>query len=719
MRERARERIGHLYPKHNGETVIAWLWARTVISPNPAVNAPVPLVSSFALSKKKGRECWAKPIVEGRTVRFEVTKGRPPRDNDGTMIRRQGARCVISDQPMSFDYLRAQGKERGFGAQLMAIVTQGKQGRNYHNASAEQVRIAESAVPAWRPVGEMQEGNQNVRGRMWGLTDFADLFTPRQLTALTTFSELVHEARDLATRDAISAGLPDDDVPLRDGGSGARAYGEALSVYLAFAVDKATDYYSSVARWHNSGEKISATFGRQAIAMVWDYAESNPFCTSSGNWNSHLMWIGKVLQFVSAAGPAVADINDAQAHSMSAQLISTDPPYYDNIGYADLSDFFYIWMRRSLRDIFPDIFSTLLAPKSAELIASAHRHESKTEAKQFFETGMRETFTNIRRFVREDLPQTVYYAFKQQDAGFMKGSKPVASTGWETMLTSLIESGFTITGTWPMRTEGRSRMNAQGTNALASSIVLVCRPRPQDAPAISRRRFQAYLRAELPAAINEMKTGSVAPVDMAQASIGPGMAIYSRCSRVLTAAGEPLTVRMALEQINMALDEALNEGIAELDAETRFAVDWFDEFGYREGDFGRADVLARGKNTSVDSVALAGVVESAGGRVKLIHWNEYDPCAYDPRQDKRPTVWEATHHLIEQLHHHGEKGASDLLRRLPEAARSAAIDLAYRLYNICERKNWAENALDYNMLVSSWSEITTLSAQDRQQEIGI
>ena len=496
MRERAQERIGHLYPKHNGETVIAWLWARTVISPNPAVNAPVPLVSSFALSKKKGRECWAKPIVEGRTVRFEVTKGRPPRDSDGTMIRRQGARCIISDQPMSFDYLRAQGKERGFGAQLMAIVTQGKQGRNYHNACTEQVRIAESAVPQWRPVGEMQEGNQNVRGRMWGLTDFADLFTPRQLTALTTFSDLVHEARDLAIRDAIAAGLPDDDVPLRDGGSGARAYGEALSVYLAFAVSRTTNRSATVCIWNTIGEKIEQVFGRQAIPMTWDYAESNLLSDSTGNWAGNMDWIGKVLESLPKYPVACqAHHRDANQLTATGQVISTDPPYYDNIGYADLSDYFYIWMRRSLRNLYPAIFGTLLVPKSGELIASVHRHKNKSEAKVFFESGMLDAFTDFRGFVRQDFPLTVYYAFKQQDAGFVRGGAPVASTGWETMLTSLIRAGFSITGTWPMRTERSTGLKAR-TNSLASSIILVCpappsrRPRhlAQPLPGFSARR---------------------------------------------------------------------------------------------------------------------------------------------------------------------------------------------------------------------------------------
>ena len=730
MRERARERIGHLYPKHNGETVIAWLWARTVISPNPAVNAPVPLVRSFVLSKKKGRECWARPVLEGKSVRFEVTEGLPPEGQDGT-VKRTGARCAVSNEPITFEYIRAEGKAERMGAQLMAIVTDGKHGRSYYAPAKEHVRAAEKAWPEWKPVGDVPEKALGFRVQLYGMDKYHKLFTPRQLTALTTFSDLVHEARELATQDALLAKLADDDVPLRDGGAGARAYGEAVSVYLSFVMSKAADLMSNLCRWEPVAQCPRGVFGRQALAMIWDYAEGNTLGRNSGSWHNLLgNFVRNFMKSFAWNFPqekSSAHQHDAGSLTYSTVALSTDPPYYDNIGYADLSDYFYIWMRRSLRNIYPAVFGTLLVPKAAELIASRHRHKSKNDAKEFFETGMRYTFDNLRRLVREDLPQTVYYAFKQQDAGFLKGSEPVASTGWETMLTSLIASGFTITGTWPMRTEGRSRLNAMGTNALASSIILVCRPRPADAPILSRRRFLAALRHELPAAIVEMKTGSIAPVDMAQASIGPGMAIYSRYSQVLEADGSPLTVRMALELINTALDEALDEGIAELDAETRFAVDWFEEFGFDEGDFGRGDVLARGKNTSVASVELAGLAKARGGQVQLIHWREYDPqIMYNPQLDERATVWEAAHHLIFRLvgQNHGdskekwgEQGAAELYARLPDGMPSAARDLAYRLYNICERKSWAEHALDYNMLVSSWTEISSLAGLAQQREM--
>ena len=717
MRERAFERIGHLYPKHNDETVIAWLWARTVMSPNPVVNAPVPLASSFVLSKKKGRECWAKPVIEGRTVRFEVTEGKPPAGEDGTVGKRKfgGGRCIISGEPMSFSYIKAEGKAGRMGAQLMAIVTEGQRGRNYYSPSAEHVQIAESAEPAWKPYGSIEARyTQALLTPAYGLSEWSDLFTPRQLTALTTFSDLVQEARELATQDALAAGLADDGVPLREGGHGAHACGEAVSVYLAFAVDRVTDFMSTITRWlADSVGRPKNVFARQAIPMMWDFADVNVFSGRAGSWNSMLTTICEGMRSVVCANAGYSSQADATSiQPVNAALISTDPPYYDNIGYADLSDYFYIWLRRSLRDVYPADFGTLLVPKVTELIASTYRHGNKRAAQEHFESGMLETFTNIRRFVRDDVPQTVYYAFKQQDAGFITGAtdENVASTGWETMLTSMIAAGFSIVGTWPVRTEGRSRLHSQGRNALASSIVLVCRPRPDDAPATSRRRFLDALRAELPAAIDHMKTGSIAPVDMAQATIGPGMAIYSRYREVLEADGTALTVRTALGLINAALDEVLAEQDAYLEPETRFAVGWFEDCGFKEGDFGRANVLAQAKNTAVESVALAGVVKAEGGKVRLINWREYDPSGYVPEQDKRPTVWEGTHHLIERLNHHGETGAAALYNRLPGDIAESVRDLAYRLYHICDRKGWSEDALDYNTLVSSWSEITRLAA---------
>ena len=1135
--------------------MIAWLWARTVKSPNPAVNAYVPLVRSFILSKKKGREYWAKPIVEGNTVRFEVTPGLPPKGQEGTTGREYGGgRCMISNVPMSWDYIRDEGKAGRMGAMLMAIVTEGTKGRSYYSPTSEQSQTAVSAKPEWIPDHPLPVNPRDFKTPLYGLETFADLFTSRQLVALTTFSDLVAEAREQAYQDAVTAGLPDDGIPLRDGGRGALAYAEAVSVYLAFAVDRQADRLSSIASWDVSRDNIRNTFGRQAIPMVWDYAEGNLFSDSGGSWGNNLEWIWKVLESLPAASLGKAKQEDAAKLNSDTRIISTDPPYClapgtliytpeglkpieciqtgdlvlthrgrfaqvthtyrhhhagsiqrlkvahshqpllitgehpiygvktqacrvgyadycysecawkkqnkgrcasdvadtyqldwipaaevavgdqifmptvqpiadalleplsvldyvpaggyiaqegvlhyqkatqrsldyraeallprqyqmqaeisvtedlcrlvgyfvaegyarveadggtiqftfhadeielhedvqhlmqrcmgisakkitdnrpqnnqsvrlnfyskpvaelfrawcytddgykkfpdfvwslpddylktmiagywsgdgsrsnaayqavsnspyligqlrlllqklgviaafhsrrvkptmvngkpviasglqyslhvsgtsvlklaeivgdpkheplktrrfrthghdwqdgyllpirevetldyegdvynletedhsyvtvagcvhncDNIGYADLSDFFYVWMRKALREVYPDIFGTMLVPKTPELIASPYRHGGKEAAAEFFYYGLFEVFKNLRSAQKDDYPTTVYYAFKQQDDVVHDETNDddqalIASTGWETILNSLVRADFQIMGTWPIRTELSNRMVGSGTNALASSIVLVCRPRAEDAPTISRRGFVDTLRRELPEALKEMQSGNIAPVDLAQASIGPGMGIYSRYSRVLEADGSPLSVRTALGLINQELDAYLAEQDGDIDADTRFAVAWFEQFAFNEGEFGRADTLARAKNTSVAGVEAAQLVASGRGKVRLMHWSEYDPGAWDPRQDKRPTIWEATHHLIERLNTHGETGSAMLMQKMPPDMAAEARNLAYRLYSICERKGWADHARDYNALVISWAGIGEETARLREAQ---
>ncbi|MCA0453856.1 MAG: DUF1156 domain-containing protein [Chloroflexi bacterium] len=729
MREKAWEKIGHLYPTHNGETVIAWLWARTVKSPNPAVNAHVPLVRSFIVTKKKGRDRWAKPIIEGNTVRFEVLDGVPPKGQEGTVVR-TGATCIISGSPIPFEYVREEAQAGRMGAMLMAIVTEGKSGRNYYSPMTEHVAIAESAVPEWLPMGQLPEKALSFRVQVYGMDEHYKLFTPRQLVALTTFSDLVAEARAQAQTDALAAGLPTDDIPLRDGGHGARAYADAVSVYLAFAVDRQVERTSTIASWQSSADFVRGTFARQALPMVWDYAEVNPFSSSTGNFLDNSEWVAEATEsifwkFDNISSYNTADQRDAAAHQDDdIRVLSTDPPYYDNIGYADLSDFFYVWMRRMLRDVFPDIFGTMLVPKEPELIASPYRHGGREAANAHFENGMVLSFSNIRRFASSEYPLTVYYAFKQQDVDTLdedtdeaNTSVTVASSGWETMLAGIIQSGFSIDGTWPMRTERAVRSVGLGTNALASSIVLVCRPRPEDAPTSSRRAFVDALRRELPAALKNMQSGNIAPVDLAQASIGPGMAIYSRYSKVLEADGSPMSVRAALGLINQELDAYLAEQDGDIDADTRFAVAWFEQFAFTEGEFGMADTLARAKNTSVAGVSDSGLVTAGRGKVKLLHWKDYlvDP-PYDPTTDKRPTVWEATHHLIQELNIHGETGSALLMTKLPSVTAAEARALAYRLYSICERKGWAEHARDYNALVISWAGIGEEAARLKQAQ---
>ena len=596
------------------------------------------------------------------------------------------------------------------GAQLMAIVTEGENGRSYYSPDSSQVNISLKAEPAWVPQGELAYEPRAMWCKLYGLVDFADLFTPRQLTALTTFSDLVGAAREQIRVDGIAAGLPDDDVPLRDGGVGARAYAEAVSVYLTFGVGRIANTLTTIARWTSSREQTVTAFARQALPMTWDYPDVNPFSGAAGDIVVSLDTIANALEKLPSRGVGEGDLGNASTIELDGRMmVSTDPPYYDNIGYADLSDYFYIWMRHSLSSVYPGIFATMLVPKDEELIASPYRFDGDTDqATDHFETGLKNVFDSMQININERFPLTVYYAFKQEEIVPEEG---VASTGWEVMLSSLVNSGFSIVGTWPMRTELSNRMIASGTNALASSIVLVCRSRESNAPVTSRREFMNMLKVELPPALEEMLTASIAPVDLAQASIGPGMAVYSRYSKVLEANGERLTVRSALQLINQVLDEYLAEQEGELDSDSRFAVAWFEQFGFEEGDFGTADVLARAKNTSVQGLERAGVLVAPAGKVRLLRWSELDED-WNPSEDERLTVWETAHHLIQGLNAEGEEGAAALLSALFSDLAADTRQLAYRLYSICERKGWADLARDYNMLVTSWG-----ASQERASEI--
>jgi putative DNA methylase len=739
MRDKAWERIGHLYPTYNGETVIAWIWVRTVKSPNPAVDVYVPLTNKFELSKKKGRRTWVEPIIDAHTkrvsfvVRREQDGDDPKTTQEGT-VNRRGGRCIVTGVPIPFDYIRAEGKAGRLGVQLIAIVTEGKGNRNYYSPTEAHEKIATIPIPENAPDTDLPEQALGFRTQGYGMTKHRDLFTPRQLLSLTVFSDLVIEAREKAYQDALLSALPDDGVPLRDGGHGSRAYAEAVSVYLSFAIDKLAQRGNSLSSWQNVGDFVAHVFARQAIAMVWDFADPNPFSGSTGNFGDAIEWVAEAIEsiFWDFGNASHSFTRATQEDAASSQLrdirvISTDPPYYDNIGYADLSDFFYVWLRRMLREVYPETFGTMLVPKAPELVATPFRFDGSREAaNRFFERGMIQAFTQIRAGVDNRFPVSVYYAFKQQESNeeSNNGGDEVAthqnthneraSTGWETMLSGLIESGFSIHGTWPVRSERGARTNSLGSNALASSIVLVCRPRPENAPTISRRGFVDTLRRELPTALKEMQSGNIAPVDLAQASIGPGMAIYSRYSKVLEADGSSMRVRAALGLINQELDAYLAEQDGDIDGDTRFAVSWFEQFGFNEGEFGQADVLARAKNTSVAGVEAANIVVAGRGKVRLLHWKEYDPGSWDPQQDKRPTVWEATHHLIERLNSHGETGSAMLMTKMPHDMAAEARNLAYRLYSICERKGWADHARDYNALVISWAGIGEETARLRE-----
>lgn len=736
MRDQAEKRIGHLYPKiaiteeiaakrsdmeqYVGRklTVIAWLWARTVKSPNPAfAHVDVPLISTFMLSTKKDKEAYIEPVIEGDTYRFTVKVGKP-KDPDtvkrGTKYKGSGSSflCLLSGVPMPFEYLRSEAMAGRMGNRMMAVVTKGDRGRVYLEATEDQEQVALSARPKGIPETGLPERALGFRVQQYGMTKWCDLFTPRQLVALTTFSDLIQDAMEQVKHD--DDGHLDDDLSLRDGGNGAVAYAEAIGVYLAFAVDRLAMTGNNLVRWNPVGQKAQHCFGRQAFPMIWDFAEPNFLATATGSIDAAITCAVDPLLWMSPPAIGASSQVDANTQTLSnSKIVSTDPPYYDNIGYADLSDFFYVWLRRSLRAVFPELFATLATPKADELVATRYRHGSKDAAETFFLTGMMQAMQRLAEQAHPGFPVTIYYAFKQSER---KAGGGTTSTGWETFLEAVHQAGFQLSGTWPMRTNMKSRQIAAGTNALASSIVIVCQKRSPDAPVISRREFLRELDAVLPDALDEMIRGAgeerspVAPVDLSQAIIGPGMAVFSKYEAVLEADGTPMPVRTALQLINRYLAED------DFDADTQFCLHWFEQYGWREGPYGDAETLSRAKGTSVDGVENAGVIASGGGKVRLHRWSEY-PTNWDPHTDSRNPIWETLHHLIRTLKQAGETEAGAQLGAV-KAQREATRQLAYRLYTLCERKGWAEDARAYNELITSWTGIeSAVSSEPVQSQL--
>jgi putative DNA methylase len=730
MRAEAEKRIGHLYPPVEitpemarerpdlrplvGQklTVVAWLWARTVKSPNPAFShVDVPLATTFILSSKVGKESYVRPLVNGDRYSFKVKVGTPPPGTAGgtTAGKRKAFRCLMSDSPIDYDYIREEGKRGRMGQKLMAIVAEGMRGRIYFSPTAEMEAIAAQAIPTSIPEMALPNNPRDFKTPNYGLTTFGDLFTPRQLLVLTTFSDLVSEARGRILQDAVAAHLPDDSRGIEGGGSGPVAYAEAVSVYLAFVVDRLVDYGCSLSTWRPKDNAMRSGLAKQALPMSWDFAEGNAFGDSSSAFDKCTGVVAEVIE--TSLAPRTAATGSSFQHNASDPppnigpfFVSTDPPYYDNIGYADLSDFFYVWLRRALKGQASALFGTIAVPKAEELVATPYRHGGVEAAEAFFLKGMTRAMTNLANRAHPAIPVTIYYAFKQTDTG----KEGTASTGWETFLAAVLASGFALTGTWPVRTEGDNRQVGVGNNALASSIVLVCRKRPADATSISRREFIRELNGVLPEALDEMTKGSgderspVAPVDLSQAIIGPGMAVFSKYAAVLEADGSSMSVRTALQLINRFLAED------DFDADTQFCLHWFEQHGWSESAFGEADVLARSKSTSVDAMKEAGVLQSGSGKVRLLKWAEYS-SAWDPQTDRRTPVWEALHQLIRALKQGGESASGALLAALG-GKTEAVRQLAYRLYTLCERLGQAEDARAYNELITSWTGIESAAS---------
>jgi putative DNA methylase len=737
MRDEAERRIGHLYPKAQlpkeqggGEaTVIAWLWARTVTCPNPACRARMPLVRSFALSTKKGKEAWVQPVIDGvaKTVRFEVRTGtggppEPPKVGRGANFR-----CLVCEQVSPDEHIKAEGRAGRMDAQLMAIVAEGQRSRIYLPPTEEHEAIARSAEPAWAPDEELPTNPRWFSPPDYGMPTYRDLFTPRQLVALTTFGDLAGEVREIVRRDARTAGLADDGVGIDAEGTGAFAYADAVATYLGLALSRHADYGNSLASWRPKDSAMRALFARQAIPMVWDFAEGSPFGSSSSGYIECVAVVSEALTRVPASvATRVTQADATDPSDILNMAICTDPPYYDNIGYADLSDFFYVWLRRSLRGTWPDVLSTVLTPKTDELVATPYRFEGdRALAEEHFESGLLRAFRRMRELAHPDIPLTVFYAFKQTESDDGEAGRVAAvSTGWETMLTSLVTAGFAIARTWPLRTEGDNRQLSVGTNALASSIVLVCRPRPGNAPLATRREFAQALSSELPVSIAQLQATNIAPVDLAQAAIGPGMAVFSRYSGVLEASGERMRVHQALQLINAELDAYLTSEHGDLDSDTRWCHTWFGSHGFGEAPYGAAETLATARNVSVAGLEQAGVLRARGGKVRLLRPEELDR-AWDPLEDTRLTVWECTHQLVRELHdpHGGIEGAARLVARMGTGRATEAKDLAYGLYGIADRMGWAADAGAYNDLVTDWPAITErareLGTVGQQAELGI
>lgn len=728
MRDEAFARIGEHYPRATLDdgsqaTVVAWIWARTVTCPNPTCGIEMPLVRSWWLGKKKGKEAWVRPVIvsdeehpSGKRVEFEIAHDPDGPTLDGT-VERAGARCVSCGSAVPLSLVRERGRAGDIDHSLMAMVAEGNRRRAYLSPSAFQEGMARADRPESIPDASIPEKAPSFRVQAYGMTKWADLFTNRQLLALTTFSDLVVEVRERVLTDAKSAGLPAGDR-LEAGGTNAEAYADAVATYLGLAMSRCADYWCSICTWHSTRETIRNVFARQAIPMAWDFAEVNPVSTSAGNFFGQVSWVAEAVAAVPAGVAAEVVQADAAAISRPDDLMSTDPPYYDNIGYSDLSDFFYVWQRRSLREIHPKLLSTLLVPKAEELVANPYRHSGKAGAKKFFEDGFRAVFAHARDSALDNHPITVYYAFKQSDSG----SDGVASTGWETLLEGMIRSRWEITSTWPMRTEMMNKPLALGTNALASSIILSLRPRPANAPTIDRRGFIAALHAELPAALKKLQHGAIAPVDLPQSAIGPGMAVFSRYDQVVEDDGSQMSVRSALARINEILDQVLSEQEGDFDSSTRFCVTWYRQHGYSTGPFGDANNIAQARNTSVDALVRGGIVDSAAGKTTLTKPSNL-PLDYDVLTDDSVSEWEVLSHLIARLDRDGVGSAGRFIAEV-RAREEAPVnldlakELAYLLYSIAEENGFTQDAISFNTVATSWPEILDASRDEAVTSTG-
>jgi len=727
MREEAKKRIGHLYPPYtltkellderpdlvnkgykSGDelTVIAWLWARTVPSPNPALNGKhVPLVSSFWLSKKKGKEAYVEPIIENGDYRFDIRIGNPSPEKKGAVDngtksgRGANFTCVLSSVPLNDKHVKMNGREGRMKSELMAVVCEGKRERVYLPSNELHSRITTEQKPKWTPDEPMPINPRWFSPPDYGMPLYSNIFTNRQLVALTSFSDLVDESRQQITKHCVNSSLTVDSTPLEQQGTGSQAYSDAVALYLSFGVSRLSDICNSLNRWENTKTQVRNLFSRQAIPMLWDYAENNVFGGAAGDFGTSLPTLVKVLKRLGSGSPGIVTQQNASVRPIApGTVISSDPPYYDNIGYADLSDFFYVWLRKTLRSVFPAATRGILVPKDEELIASPYRQGSKTAAENFFLKGMTDVAERWAENSSTVFPAAIYYAFKQAEIK----NEGLVSTGWAVFLGALMQAGFSIVGTWPMRTELANRMISSGTNALASSIVLVCRQRPKNAESITKREFIELLETELPSALAELQHANLTPVDLPQSAIGPGIAIFSRHANVIKGDGQPMTVTEALQLINHELSRNLDGQVSDMDHETRFACRWFDQNAFSVGRYGDAETIANGINVSVDSVVAAGILESGKGKVRIFRPEEL-PANWSPKTDANCTVWEVVHHLVRLAEISGDTDCANIIAQLPNSQAAEARQLCYRLFTTSDQNGWSKEAQAYNQLISNWT----------------
>lgn len=739
LKNEAYKRIGFLYPKIKtpkeyglGEVnVISWICARTVQCPNPTCKSKMPLMNSFWLLKKKGREQYLEPVIDGTDIHFKVIKGNPPKDREiqvsvGTKYlndKGKGKHATFccpfcGNGVVTGDYADSEAENGRMGMMPVAVVAEGKREQLFFSIDPETAPDMTEEINKYYEAHGIDEKvphatcrgtfASNAQGRYYGIHEFKDYFTKRQLITLTTFCDIAKELQTKIEADAVAAGYANDHVSLQNGGCGAKAYGEAVSVYLSFAIDRQTDLLSSMSTWINSIGAIRNSFARQGIAMSWDFAEVNPFSSSAGCFDNMLGWVANCLGMLPAEGEGVVQQKNAQEDAgLRNIMVSTDPPYYDNICYSDLSDYFYVWMREVLGNTYPDLFKTLLVPKADELIVNPYRFDGDSaKAKDFFEDGMLAACKQLRKYTSDEIPITIYYAYKQSETEKSDNATYASSSGWETMLSAIINAGLTITGTWPVRTEREVRTVATNANALACSIVLVCRKRPENAPQTTRRNLVNALRRELRPALKKLQDSNIAPVDLAQSAIGPGMGVFSCYRRVLEADGSPMTVRSALQIINEEVDLYFNDQIGNMDSASRFCVDLYTQYAYNNVKYGEAEVLANAKGTSIPMMVSHGVLYAKAGTVHLIDRSEL-PDKVDSHVDN---IWMLTQQLTHAMATGGVEACAKIVYSMFGSNAERAKDLAYRLYTIAEQKKWTTEAYAYNALVVAWPDIQSRAA---------